>query len=302
MNYTLRQLTAFREIEKQRSITRAARNLGLTQSGLSSLLRELEAEAGEVLFTRTTRRLEPTAAGLAFSPLAERVLLETEALRSEFEDYRRGKRGQVRVGLLPSLSALILPKLIREFRETHPFVDLDVSEAHAGTLVEMVLAGQLSIALGTAFDQMRHLRHETLWQDEIVVLLPEQLALPYRDTMTWADIATLDFVAIKRATSLRTLSDAGFQGSGSQPKSMMEVESMTTAVALVKAGFGCTILPRSAICMLNTERLVTRALNSPALARDISMITPEHLPNAAAVSFRQMVLRAAEHSLDDLSS
>lgn len=291
MNYTLRQLMAFREIDRQRNITRAAQRLGLTQSGLSALLRELEAEAGEPLFARTTRRLEPTAAGHAFRPLAERVLFEADTLASEFDDYRRGGRGRVRVGSLPSLSALVLPRLLAKFRASHPLVAVDLVEAHAGTLSDMVREGTLSVALGTAFGQGGHLRHEHLWQDEIVVLLPGE-AVPADDVpMQWSDLAQRDFVAIKNSASLRTLSDAGFHVSGVRPRTMMEVGSMTTAVAFVRAGFGCTILPRSALTMLVTQGLGIRRLTGPALARDISMITPRQMTSRAAEAFRQLVLQ-----------
>lgn len=293
MNYTLRQLTAFRAIDQHRSITRAAQEMGLTQSGLSALLRELEAEAGEALFSRTTRRLEPTAAGAAFRPLAQRVLLEAEALDSEFRDFRSGRRGLVRLGLLPSLSAIVLPELLRAFRQSHPLVQVDLVEAHAGTLLDLVGQGALSMALGTAFAQAPHLRHEHLWQDEIVVVLPQGQGIDAAEPMQWCQLAGHDFVAIKDSASLRTLSDAGFQISGTRPRSMIEVGSMTTAIAFVRAGFGCTILPRSALGMLAAERLEIRRLVDPALARTIAMITPQQLPTAAAADFRDLVLRKA---------
>lgn len=293
MNYTLRQLMAFREIDRHRNITRAAQSLGLTQSGLSALLRELEAEAGEALFARTTRRLELTPAGLAFRPLAERVLLEAEALVSGFNDHRRGGRGRVRVGALPSLSARVLPPLLAAFRASHPLVEVDLVEAHAGTLFEMVRDGSLSVALGTAFANAAHLRHEHLWQDEIVALFPSGAAPQDPGPMSWGALAQSDFVAIKDSASLRKLSDAGFSVSGFVPRSMMEVGSMTTAVSFVRAGFGCTILPRSALEMLVVERLEIRALTGPALARDISMITPRHMASPAAEAFRLLVLSRA---------
>ncbi|MDP3340592.1 MAG: LysR family transcriptional regulator [Frigidibacter sp.] len=290
MNYTLRQLAAFRAIDNHRNITRAAKELGLTQSGLSAMLRELEAEAGEALFSRTTRRLEPTPAGVAFRPLAERVLQESAALASTFRDYRSGGRGLVRLGLMPSLAAVVLPDLLREFRRTHPLVEIDLVEAHAGTLSEMVQDGSLSVALGTAFALGRDLHHDHLWQDEIVAVLPEPDG---SDPLQWSDLAKRDFVAIKDSASLRTLSDAGFRVSGGMPRTMIEVGSMATAIAFVRAGFGCTILPRSALAMLVSDGLTIRPLVAPALARDISMITPAQVPNAATAALCDLILRKA---------
>lgn len=290
MNYTLRQLCAFRAIDTHRNITRAAQEMGLTQSGLSALLRELEAETGELLFTRTTRRIERTAAGEVFRVLAERVLREAESMAEEFRGYRNGGRGVVHLGLLPSLSAQILPQLLAKFLGSHPQVEVDLVEAHAGALLEMVRTGTLSIALGTAFASDRQLRHEHLWQDEIVVALPCGRFANRPGPLGWHDIAALDFIAIKDNSSLRKLSDAGFQVSGAVPRILHEVGSMTTAIAFVRNGMGCTILPRSALGMLASDGLEIRALISPALSRDISMITPQRLPNAATAAFRELVL------------
>ena len=291
MNYTLRQLKAFRAIDIHRNITRAAQELGLTQSGLSALLRELEAEAGEELFSRTTRRVEPTAAGKVFRPLAERVLQEAETLAEEFHGYRNGGRGIVRLGLLPSLAALVLPELITAFRTSHPLVEIDLVEAHAGTLFEMVQEGRLSMALGTAFASAPHLKREHLWHDDIVVVMPAGRSDFRPGPLRWADLATMDFVAIKDNSSLRKISDAGLQVSGVSPNTMFEVGSMTTAVAFVRAGAGCTILPRSALGMLVTEGLEIRSLIAPTLSREISMITPRRPQTAAAEALRELVVR-----------
>lgn len=291
MNYTLRQLSAFRAIDTHRNITRAAEEMGLTQSGLSALLRELEAEAGETLFHRTTRRVEPTTAGKVFRHHAERVLQEAETLTEEFRAYRSGGRGLVRLGLLPSLAALVLPDLLASFRRSHPLVAIDLVEAHAGILFDLVLDGKLSIALGTAFAQAQHLRRDHLWQDEIVVVLPAGRNTDASDPLTWRDIAQMDFVAIKDSSSLRRLSDAGFQIAGVTPRTTYEVGSMTTAIAFVRAGTACTILPRSALGMLVSDGLDVRSLIEPALSREISMITPRRMPTAATEAFRDLVLR-----------
>ncbi|GHD20699.1 LysR family transcriptional regulator [Tianweitania populi] len=291
MNYTLRQLRAFRCIAAHRNITHAAQELGLTQSGLSAMLRELEIDAGEALFERTTRRIDITPAGMVFHALAERVLGEAETLDQEFHEYRTGARGILRLGALPSLSAQMLPRLLTSFRSDHPFVEVELVEGHAGTLFSMVSEGALSIALGTAFARARHLRQETLWRDEIVAAVPMGHNLVGAGPIRWRDLADLDFIAIKDTSSLRKLSDAGFEVAGTRPRMALEVASMATAVAFARSGAGFTILPRSALEMLCLDGLEILHLKEPSLWRDISMITPERLPNQVSIAFRDLVLR-----------
>lgn len=294
MNYTLRQLAAFQAILSHRNITRAAQELGMTQSGLSALLRELEAEAGVPLFERTTRRVNPTSAGEAFAPLAERVLTEARGMAEDFAQYRKGARGRVRLGVLPSLAAMVLPDLVGRFQSEHPNVELDIVEGHAGALFQQVRDGSLHMALGTAFAQAPHLKRDHLWQDEVVAALPASAHAPDGPALRWRDLAALDFIAISQTASLRTLSDAGFQVAGVTPRSQREVGSMATAVAFVRAGLGATILPSSALSMFRTDGVVMRALSEPQLVRDIWLIAPRRSPSPAEAAFRAAILHLVE--------
>src|SRR5438094_3088468 len=79
MNITSRQLKAFLLTAQHQSFSRAAEQLFITQSGMSVLVRELEAQLGFRLFDRTTRRVTLTEFGVKFLPIADRSLLELEA-------------------------------------------------------------------------------------------------------------------------------------------------------------------------------------------------------------------------------
>src|SRR5438034_10385504 len=90
MNITSRQLKAFLLTAQHQSFSRAAEQLFITQSGMSVLVRELEAQLGFRLFDRTTRRVTLTEFGVKFLPIADRSLLELEAA-ARSEERRVGK-------------------------------------------------------------------------------------------------------------------------------------------------------------------------------------------------------------------
>ena len=107
MNPTLRQIEAFVLVYRAKSITRAASELGLTQSAVSILVRQLEALFGVRLFDRTTRAVNPTPAATQAYLAAERILGETTGLARQMRNIAEFREGRVvlvaSAGAAPSL-------------------------------------------------------------------------------------------------------------------------------------------------------------------------------------------------------
>ena len=101
----LRQMEYLVALADEQHFTRAAALCGVSQSGLSAAIRGLEAELGTVLFSRTTRRVEPTDAGLALLPYARELLTQASAGRDAVVRVTRELSGQLRVGAEQNASA-----------------------------------------------------------------------------------------------------------------------------------------------------------------------------------------------------
>ena len=99
MNVTLRQLRAFAGICRTRSITRAARELGITQSAASLLIQQLETQLGVKLFDRSTRSVQPTLAANEAFLAAERMLGDALGLSRRMGDGADGAGGAIRAGV-----------------------------------------------------------------------------------------------------------------------------------------------------------------------------------------------------------
>src|SRR5947208_503529 len=95
MNVTLRQLQAFTSVYRVRSITRAALDLGITQSATSLLIKQLEAQLGVKLFDRTTRSVHPTPAAAEAFAAAERMLSDAHGLSRRMRDLVEARAGRV---------------------------------------------------------------------------------------------------------------------------------------------------------------------------------------------------------------
>jgi len=126
---TLRQLQAFVHVMRLGAIVATAETMGLTQSGVSRMISELERTVGFKLFVRLGRGLKPTSEGLRFFKEVERSITEMEALRCVAEEIRLGFGQRLRVSVLPTMSATVLPLALGRFHEAFPNTAVEVDTA-----------------------------------------------------------------------------------------------------------------------------------------------------------------------------
>src|SRR3979409_1110064 len=120
MNITSRQLKAFLLTAQHQSFSRAAEQLFITQSGMSVLVRELEAQLGFRLFDRTTRRVSLTEFGGKFLPIADRSLLDLEAAAANIGRSATEADRHLSIGATPLVAAGLLPPAIPEHAKRKP--------------------------------------------------------------------------------------------------------------------------------------------------------------------------------------
>jgi DNA-binding transcriptional LysR family regulator len=113
-------------LKDQGSFRTAAETLGMSPSALSRQLAALEAQLGVRLFDRDTRNVSPTVSGRAFARLAERMLNTAEDVMAEFDSHLSASRGRF---TMPSVTAGLLPSLLKSFAEIYPGIDLRIVDA-----------------------------------------------------------------------------------------------------------------------------------------------------------------------------
>ncbi|MFH8796156.1 LysR family transcriptional regulator [Streptomyces sp. NPDC017941] len=128
------------------SFTPAAERCHVVQSDLSHQVARLEKELGARLFERTSRRVRLTAAGEAFLPAARQSLEAAERARAEVAAATGEIRGRLTVGAIPTVTAVDLPAVLRDYRLSHPQVRISLRAGSSERLVEQVRDGRLDAA------------------------------------------------------------------------------------------------------------------------------------------------------------
>jgi len=165
----LRRLQVFAKVYEQRSFSRAAEEVLLSQPTVSGHIKTLEEDLGVSLFDRLGREIMPTRAAELLYDYAKRILIMVEEARRAVDAYLGRLSGDLLVGGSTIPGQYILPLYIGLFRQAHPDVRINLTIADTELIAGKVLAGELELGVvGAALDDDR-LQFSALWNDELAL-------------------------------------------------------------------------------------------------------------------------------------
>ncbi|MEU9593560.1 LysR family transcriptional regulator [Streptomyces sp. NPDC048193] len=293
----LQQMRYVLAVAETASFTRAAERCHIVQSALSHQVARLEKELGARLFERTSRRVRLTAAGEAFLPAARQALEAAERARAEVAAATGEIRGGLTVGSIPTVAAVDLPAVLRDYRRRHPQVRISLRTGASERLVEQVRDGTLDAAfLGVRPGfRLEGVHDEELAHDRHVAVVAPDHPLAARDEVDLRLLAGEVFVDFAEGSAARAQSDQAFAAAGLRREVTFEVSGVELMVRMVRHGLGVALLPAAFTTELHglrrvavadgpvrVERLVWgRATPSPAASAFLSLlgVRPGHQPS-----------------------
>jgi DNA-binding transcriptional LysR family regulator len=288
----LRQLTHFLAVAEAHHFTRAATQVHLTQSSLSSSIRALERELGTDLFVRSTRRVELTEAGRALLPAARRAVSAVEDGLDAVAGVRGLVRGQLAVGVIQTqtVGPVNVPGLLARYHRRHPAVTLRLHHAGVPTLVHQTADGELELAIVDLplGPQASRVSARPIGTESLLLGVAEHDRLAPRHRVRLIDLADRDFVEYRSDSSLRASIDQACHAAGLQRRIACEVDTIADLVELVALGLGVSLLPPAAIRMAGGRAIGLST--DPSIARELMLVTPlEREPSPAAIAFLDML-------------
>jgi DNA-binding transcriptional LysR family regulator len=277
----LRQLRYFIAVAEAESFTAAAHRLHLAQPALSQQIRALEEELGVKLIERGARRSQPTDAGMRMVARARRILLEVEGAQQDLSAHASGRRGKVRFGsALQTLTEGRLPALLAEFRRRFSEVEIAFLEAHTLPLTELLVGGQLDLALvhlghgetpalKVDYD-LAAIAFDKLYEEPLIVAVGPRHRLARRSRVRLDELTSEEFVSFGPGSTVRELVARAAHQAGFEPHSAISAVNLGTVRALVSAGLGIAVLPRSALT-LKGAKIHAVQLTDPSLVRVVAL-------------------------------
>lgn len=207
-------------------------------------MRELESSLGVELLVRTKRSVRLTRAGRALLEEAPAAIESVERCFLRAQAAGRGEVGDLAVGYLPSVTALLLPMAVTAFRNVYPAVRLELREMLDDPLLGALEARALDIAILRSRHEQPDLVFEPLFDDPIHVALPLGHPLAYRERLSFADLRDEVFVLWPRSQSRGGYDQVveGCRAAGFEPRIVQECALPNTTLGLVAAGVGISVL------------------------------------------------------------
>jgi DNA-binding transcriptional LysR family regulator len=274
MNLSARDLKAVIALVEERSFTRAAQRLHLSQPAFSALIQAVEEGLGARLFDRTTRNVVLTPEGRVFEQAARRMLGDIESMVGDFREHAHRRKGRVAVAALPSLAAGWLPDVLARFRALHPGIELALSDSLSETCLALLRSRQVDIAMASTGTRSDDLEAVPLCQDGFHLVCRKDHPLAAQAAVRLRDLAGHPFVHMSRNTSVRQRLEAALHPM--ELHSVLEVEHLATVTGLVRAGLGISLVPALTLFHFHHPDLAVRPLEGKGITREIFAVRRRH--------------------------
>jgi DNA-binding transcriptional LysR family regulator len=252
MSIDLKQLKYFLAVAEEKSFSRAAERLHISQPPLSQQIMKLESELGVRLFARTTRSFELTVAGKALMGEASELLARMRMAIDTIRQIDRGEVGRLRVGIVGSAMWGPIPSLLEQFQTQFPRVTWTLHELGPNDQLDALRAKQIDVGFWRepklVDDELRqaNLCQQLCFREDVCVALNEQhplAGLPHIDLAQLAGEPMLT-LALDKSPFPRYLVQC-CEAAGFKPTIFQEASEPQTLLAMVGAGLGVALMPET---------------------------------------------------------
>jgi LysR family transcriptional regulator, transcription activator of glutamate synthase operon len=265
------RLAQFVAVARAEHMTHAAEEIGVPQSTLSRSIARLEADLGVGLFVRSGRTVRLTREGRTLLRHAERALGELAAAVREIQGDADELHGRIGLAFLTTLGVAAVPRLLRDFRATHPDVRFTLMQGPHPLLLERLRSGDADLALTSPLPDEPGLVAEPLDEEELRLAVPADHPLAaHREGVALAEAAREPFIGFQTGFGMRGTVDAWCREAGFVPRVAFEGGDAETLRGLVGAGLGVALLPMPVHPA--TPEVVELPVTTPRTTRTIGMV------------------------------
>ncbi len=234
-------------MERQGSVSGAAKAVGIGQPSASEHVRLLEAAAGQRLVERNGRGSRLTEGGRVLALHAEQALATLAAGEEELGALAGLEGGTIRIGASTTPGVYLLPETLGCFRRDHPNVDIEVEIAGTGEILGRLLSGHIQLALVGESEADERIRLEPFLTDEVIgVAKPGRLKLQ-KGTVRPRALESETLLVREASSSTRRVAEAALAEAGVRPGRTWELDSSEAIKRATREGLGVAFLSRYAV-------------------------------------------------------
>lgn len=239
----LRELRGFVALSEHQNITRAAEILHLSPAAVHKQIQMLQEELDAQLYEKVGRRLRLTQAGEVLLPYARDLLIRYQETLEAFQEWKGLKKGVLRLGSGAGLSIVVLPKLLTEFCDVYPNIEVIVDTGSTSNLIKGLNEASFDVAMFVAPEAFETPGPvvKAVWPFTIVPVAAR--GVPKRE-WTLQELRTQPLILFKEGSQVERTIDAYFSRLEFHPRVVMRFDHAEAIKAMVRIGAGFSMLPR----------------------------------------------------------
>ena len=292
-------------IASEKSFTRAADILFVSQPSLSKQIKALENRLNISLINRENNTVSLTEAGKLFLDYAERILALCEESCRALNDLKTGDRGNLTVGASQTIGTYLMPRVLALFAQNYPQMNIKVQVDSTRIIAKNVMDKEIDIAVvgGNVPEELqKNLEIEDFVNDELILIIPKSHPFALRKKINKEDLYHLNFITLNPNSTIRKLIDNILIQNNIRTKQfhiIMQLNSIEAIKTAVSLGLGAAFISSSAIekeIELETIEIVT--IENIKITRTLSIITNPDCYQSKAVDFFYNELWALKNASD----
>ena len=270
---SIRQLKYLVAVAEHRHFSKAAENCFVTQSTLSTAIRELEQHLGVMIFERNRK-------SVLITPVGEKLLAQARTILGEVEDFvglaraeKGSLTGEIRLGVIPTIGPFLLPRMLCELRQAYGKLRLYLKEETSARLAAMLTQGKLDVLMLAFPYHLRDVETVTLFEDEFLLCMPPGHALEKARSVRQSQLRGESLLLLEEGHCLRDHALKACELQSAETNLVYQGTSLHTLVQMVANGLGLTLLPAVAVAgdVLGDTNLPLRRFKSEKVCRRVGM-------------------------------
>lgn len=255
----IRQFTYVNMVAECKSITKAAGKLFISQPALSNYISKLEEDMGVRLFDRSSNPIRLTFAGEQYLKHAKQIMMHLDDMDREIRDISEKQYGRLRIGFPNERIIYMLPKLLPQFKELYPNVEVEVLNGPGNWLIKSLQTGDADFVFLPMWTPCDGINQFKVAEEELILvtakdyLTEEQVLDRENRIFSWDRIEELPLLTLEKGHALRSCVDTLLQSSGKKPNIYLESHSNMLSCRLADAGMGVAVVPEITLHMIEKD-------------------------------------------------
>jgi Transcriptional regulator len=239
----LRQLQYFREVCYEKSFTKAASNLFVSQPVITNSIHKLEEELEVRLLDRDTKRVTLTLEGECMLKKVEQLLGTVDEVYREIADLKQSRHGLVRLGIPVQIGNYLFPRILSEFRTENPNVNLQAMEIVSGEVIDLLEKEELDVGIIVLPSQpIPNMQMQFLFEEDVLLCVSEENPLRKKEKVSFGDLKDEHFIMRMPGSIQRDMIITECQKYGFLPKIVFSSSQVQTIKSLVFQNIGISFL------------------------------------------------------------